>query len=77
MNKLGFSVLTTSLVVVLYVVVSTLPVEFGLVFGFFLLAHGLLIWMVLVILKDKNPSKRTFDEYFYEDVDIRRNNPRS
>lgn len=31
------------------------------------------LWMVYKILKNGIPSQRTFDEYFYEDVDYKRN----
>lgn len=31
------------------------------------------IWMAYQILKNGTPSDRTFDEYFYEDLDYRRN----
>ena len=32
-----------------------------------------LIWMVVKILKQGKPSSRSFDEYFYEDLDYKRN----
>ena len=72
MSKSAFSVSLTSAFVLGYVVLSTLPVEFGIVFLAFLISQGLLIWMVFSILKDPRKSSRTFDEYFYEDVDIRK-----
>ena len=31
-----------------------------------------IIWMVVRILKDGTPSEKTFDEYFYEDVNEKR-----
>jgi hypothetical protein len=31
------------------------------------------IWVVISILKDKNVPKKTFEEYFYQDEDIKRN----
>ena len=75
MSKAGVSVLLTSTVVLVYVIISTLEVQFGIVFLSMLLSQALLIWMVITILKDKRKSTRTFDEYFYEDVDIRRSQP--
>jgi hypothetical protein len=51
-------------------------VPFALVFGLFLIVSGLFVWMVITILKDPHPSSRTFDEYFYEDSDVRRNTGR-
>ena len=32
----------------------------------------LVVWMVYRVLKDGVESTKTFDEYFYEDSDIRR-----
>ena len=72
--KLSTCISLTTGVVFIYVVATTLPIHFGLIFMLFLLSQGLLIWMVLRILKDKRTSVKTFDNYFYEDVDIRRNN---
>lgn len=73
MSKSALSVIVTSLVVLVYVILSTLPVSFSLVFLAMLLSQILLVWMVITILKDKRESTKTFDHYFYEDVDIRRN----
>ena len=70
MNKSAFSVTVTTVVVMLYVILSTLPVSFGIVFFAMLVSQGLLVWMVVSILKDTRKSTRTFDDYFYEDVDI-------
>ena len=71
MNKTNFSILITSLVVLIYVILSTIPVAFGLVFGMMALSQALLVWMVITILKDPKPSVKRFDEYYYEDADIR------
>jgi hypothetical protein len=72
MSKSAFSVTVTTLVVILYVVLSTLPLGFGITFFAMLVSQGLLIWMVISILKDRRESTRTFDDYFYEDADIRK-----
>lgn len=72
MSKSAFSITVTSVVVLVYVILSTLPVGFPLVFMAMLISQILLVWMVVSILKDKRESTRTFDRYFYEDVDIRR-----
>ena len=39
----------------------------------FLLSPIPVLWMAYKILKNGTPSQRTFDEYFYEDTDYRRN----
>ena len=38
----------------------------------FAMSPFLITWMVYKVLKDGQPSTRTFDEYFYDDVDIKR-----
>lgn len=44
------------------------------IIAMYLAAPLILIWMVITILKDGIPSERTFEEYFYDDYDYRRNN---
>lgn len=72
MSKSAISVSVTSAAVLVYVILSTLPVSFSIVFFALMISQALLVWMVITILKDKRESTRTFDRYFYEDVDIRR-----
>jgi len=72
--RLDTCISLTSGVALVYVVATTLPVNFALIFILFLVSQCCLIWMVIRILKDKKTSSKTFDQYFYEDVDIRRNN---
>ncbi len=43
------------------------------VIAMYIASPVLLLWMVYKILKDGVPSERTFDEYFYDDYDYRRN----
>jgi hypothetical protein len=71
MSKTATSVIVTTLVVIAYTIISTLPVNFSLVFSAMIASQGLLIWMVITILKDTRTSTRTFDEYFYEDANIK------
>ena len=48
------------------------PDEF--IIAMFILAPFVLIYMAYVVLKYGKPSKFTFDERFYDDVDYSRNN---
>lgn len=48
------------------------PDEF--IIAMFILAPFVLIYMAYVVLKYGKPSKYTFDERFYDDVDFSRNN---
>jgi hypothetical protein len=71
MSKTTTSVIVTTIVVLAYTIISTLPVSFSLVFSAMIASQGLLVWMVITILKDKRTSTRTFDEYFYDDTNIK------
>ncbi len=71
MGKVQWTISITTAVVLIYVITSTLSSSFAIVFGLLLVSQILLIRMVLVILKDKNTSTKTFDEFYYEDVDIK------
>jgi hypothetical protein len=75
MSKTGFSIAITSIALVIYVAASATQLAFPFVFLFLMTTQALFIWMVCVILRDDRPSKRTFEEYFYEDAELRRNNP--
>jgi hypothetical protein len=69
-TKSANSITIVTGVLIVYIITTNLPVSFGIVFAFFLLTGAGLFWMVICILKDtSNPSNKTFDEHFYEDVD--------
>jgi len=48
-------------------------VPYSWVMSLFLLVNGLFIWMIIRILKDGTPSEKSFDDYFYEDFEEKRN----
>ncbi|MCZ8355749.1 MAG: hypothetical protein O9340_13500 [Cyclobacteriaceae bacterium] len=69
----NFAISTVTGLLLVYVVASTLPLAFGLVFFLFLLTSAGLIWMVYRILTDtENYNTRKFDDYFYQDASIRK-----
>lgn len=39
----------------------------------YILSPLVVLWMAYRILKDGAPSGRSFDEYFYDDIDYKRN----
>jgi hypothetical protein len=45
----------------------------NIVVAMYVASPFLLFWLVYKILKDGIPSERTFDEYFYDDYDYKRN----
>jgi hypothetical protein len=60
-----------------YLLLYALSILFNFPFGFiewlFFLSPLFVIGMVIIVLNDDYESMRTFDEYFYQDKDIRRN----
>lgn len=72
MSKIGFSIVTVSSGLVIFTVLCnasvSLPTAFLILFLFVL--HLALIWMVLTVLKHGKPSRKTFDEQYYEDQDF-------
>lgn len=58
----------------IYLLVFALVVGIGygdMAMGMFLLSPLLVLWLVYTVLRFGEPSGRTFDEYFYDDVNIR------
>jgi len=72
MSRAQKSIWITTTMVLVYVISATLSLPFPLVFLFFITCISLLIWMVIQILKDPYTVNKTFDEAFYEDVDLPR-----
>lgn len=70
MRSLKFTVYFATIFVVLYTMLSTMEIAFGLIYLAFLIAQGLLIYMVYRILTDNYKTSRTFSDW-YEDKDIR------
>ncbi|MFM8850158.1 MAG: hypothetical protein ACKOE5_07170 [Cytophagales bacterium] len=57
----------------IYTVLTALPISFAVIFLLFLATSAFTIWMVISILKDKsNLSHKKFDDFFYEDAAARR-----
>ena len=47
--------------------------DFGLLIVLILLGQVSLVAMLISVLKDPQSTSKTFDEYFYEDQDYKRN----
>lgn len=67
MKNLHFPVIATTLVLFFYLISVYTNVVFSIVFMLFLILNVLTVWMVIRILKDGEPSGRTFEEKWYED----------
>jgi len=64
-------VLIVTVILVVYALLAELGMAFQLVLITFLCSPFMVIWMVISVLKSKDTTHRTFDEYFYDDVDIK------
>lgn len=70
MRKIKFAFSVTTLGLVLFIIFCSLGLSFVFLQLYFFAMTGSLIWMVLTILKNGEPSHQTFDERFYEDRDL-------
>lgn len=70
MNKINFAISVTTLSLVLFIILCSFPLPFVFLQLYLLGLLGSLIWMVITILKNGEPSPHTFEERFYEDEDL-------
>jgi hypothetical protein len=70
MDKVQFSIFLTTTILLFYTISPFMGVPAALISSMFLLLNALLIWMVLRILKHGVPSGRTFNDTWYDDVNL-------
>lgn len=70
MKSLRFIVYASTLVLVVYTVLSQLTVPGPLVFLAFIVCIGLLLYMIYRVLKDPYKTQKTFSDW-YQDKDVR------
>ena len=63
-------VLIGTLYLIIYIILLNIEPAFRIAYLMLSLSPILIIWMVIYILKYGTASKRTFDKYFYDDVDF-------
>ena len=73
MKKIRIVVTSVTLYLILFVAAPFILIPDQVVYGMYALSPLLVIYMVLVILKNGTPSKHTFDDRFYDDYDYKRN----
>lgn len=73
MKKVWLPVVIATIFVILYHASPYIGFPTWLIFGMFLLSPLVVITLVWIILKHGVPSKYTFDERFYDDLDYKRN----
>jgi hypothetical protein len=71
MKKVNTIIFITTGLLLVYVIAASVSENFAFIFLLFLITSALFLYMVICILKDAPPSKRSFDEYFYDDSDIK------
>jgi len=69
MRKINFAIWVTTLGLLSFVILCSLQISLVYLQLYLFFLMGCLIWMVLTILKNGQPSRHTFDERFYEDED--------
>lgn len=73
MKKVWLAVVLSTLYVIVFHLGSQIGFQGWMIFGMFLLSPLVVITLVWIILKHGVPSKYTFDERFYDDLDYKRN----
>jgi hypothetical protein len=73
MKKVPFAILSSTLFVFFYNLSPYLGIPDSIIFAMFLISPFIVIYMVYIVLKFGTPSKYTFEERFYDDLDYVRN----
>ena len=73
MQRIHFPVFLATLFVLVYNMSPYMGFSDNAITAMFLLSPLVVIWMVIRVLKDGQPSTQTFTEHFYEDHAYRRN----
>jgi membrane protein implicated in regulation of membrane protease activity len=71
-----FALWFVTIFLLVYTVGASMGMSPTVVTVMFLLSPFLVLWLVYTVLRFGTPSGRTFDEYFYDDTDIRADQPR-
>jgi len=67
-----FSIWFSFVYMMVYVCSIMLEASDKFIYALFLGSPFMLAWVVISILKDKHEPQKTFEEYFYQEDDIRR-----
>lgn len=73
MQKIRNTILGVTLFMVCYQFLPFAGVSDRLILGLFLISPFIMIWMVYKVLKQGKATDKTWEDYFYEDFDYRRN----
>ena len=67
MEPIKYPIAIATSVMLIYLVSTMLGLIYAVVFSLFLASNFFLIWMVIRVLKDGEPSPYTFKDRWYED----------
>lgn len=70
MEKIGVPITVTTLGLLFFVILCSLPLSLLFLQLYLFFLTGSLIWMVIAILKNGKPSSHTFEDRFYDDADL-------
>lgn len=73
MHKIKFPIIFVTGFIIVYNALFFFSISKWVLFFLFSIAPIALIWMVYKILKFGKPSQYSWDEYFYEDHEYKRN----
>ena len=73
MEKIKWPIFIVSAFNLFYQLSPAMGIPDNAIIAMYIIAPLLVLWMVYKILKDGTPSDKTFDEYFYEDYEYKRN----
>ena len=72
MKNIKIPVFVTTLYLFVYAIISQVPETYRLTLLLFSISPLPVLWMVYRVLRFGKPSDKTFSDFFYEDVNIRR-----
>lgn len=70
MKKISRAIGITTFGLLVFIVLCTMPLPIVFLQLYLLALVGSLVWMVITILRNGEPSRYTFEERFYEDRDL-------
>lgn len=73
--RLDWVISITTGILIVYLFSAGFGLNYSLVISLFLLVNVAFLWMVFKILKAEKPPEKSFENYFYEDWNYKRNNP--
>jgi hypothetical protein len=71
--NIGVAIWCSTIILTLYSFLAASALTPMLVCWIFTLSPLVVLWLVFSVLMDKHQIEKTFDDYFYQDADMRRN----